>query len=72
MANAPGFERLRRFTFGLFGPSPDRRRLEEEMRFHLESAEHDLIATGLSPQEARREARRRFGDREHYLSLIHI
>jgi predicted permease len=61
-----GFERLRRFTFGLFGPSPDRHRLEEEFRFHLESVERDLVTTGLSPAEARREARRRFGDTEHY------
>jgi len=36
------------------------------MRFHLESAERDLVATGLSPQAARREARRRFGDPQHY------
>jgi predicted permease len=43
-----------------------RRRLESEldaeMRAHLELAERDAIASGLSPEEARRVARRDFGN----------
>jgi predicted permease len=35
--------------------------LEGEILAHLEMAEHDAIAAGLSPEEARREARRGFG-----------
>lgn len=38
--------------------------LEDEMRAHLEMAERDAIAAGLSPEDARREARRRFGSTE--------
>jgi predicted permease len=35
--------------------------LDGEMLAHLELAERDAIASGLTPEEARREARRRFG-----------
>src|SRR6202021_933638 len=35
--------------------------LEAEIHAHLEMAEPDAIAAGLSPEEARREARRSFG-----------
>jgi putative ABC transport system permease protein len=38
--------------------------LEDEVRAHLEMAERDAIASGLSPEEARRAARRRFGSIE--------
>ena len=37
------------------------RELEGEIRAHLEMAEFDALAAGLSPEEARREARRSFG-----------
>jgi predicted permease len=36
--------------------------VDEELRLHLELRERELRARGLSPEEARREARRRFGD----------
>jgi putative ABC transport system permease protein len=36
--------------------------VDEELRFHLESRVADLIADGMSPDAARREARERFGD----------
>jgi predicted permease len=36
--------------------------VDDELRFHLDSAERDLVAQGLAPGEARREAARRFGD----------
>ncbi|MBL0160224.1 MAG: ABC transporter permease [Bryobacterales bacterium] len=37
------------------------RDLEAEVQAHLEMAEHDALAAGLSPEEARRAARRQFG-----------
>ncbi len=38
--------------------------VEQEHRFHLEALTGDLIAEGWDPEEARREALRRFGDLE--------
>ena len=35
--------------------------LDDEVRAHLELAERDQIAAGLSPEDARRAARRSFG-----------
>lgn len=35
--------------------------LEDEILAHLEMAEHDALAAGLAPEEARRAARRNFG-----------
>lgn len=39
--------------------------LDDEFRFHLERRVDDLQAQGYSAEEARREARRRFGNRAH-------
>jgi predicted permease len=36
--------------------------VEEELRFHLQAREEELLRAGWSRQEAAREARRRFGD----------
>lgn len=36
--------------------------VEEEVRFHLDQRARDLVARGMDPDEARAEARRRFGD----------
>src|SRR5262245_30863494 len=36
--------------------------IDEELRFHLDARAEQLVAQGLSPDEAAREARRRFGD----------
>jgi predicted permease len=41
------------------------RELEDEILAHLELAESEAIAAGLSPEEARREARRKFGGIEN-------
>ncbi|HVS13451.1 MAG TPA: ADOP family duplicated permease [Thermoanaerobaculia bacterium] len=38
----------------------------DETGFHLERLAEDLVAGGASPEEARREAERRFGDRAAY------
>jgi hypothetical protein len=37
------------------------RELEDEIRAHLDLAESEAIAAGLSPEEARKQARRSFG-----------
>jgi len=39
--------------------------IDDELAFHLEQRERELVAGGLAPQEARAEALRRFGDVEH-------
>jgi predicted permease len=38
------------------------RKLEDELRFHLEARAEDLIREGINPREAAREAKRRFGN----------
>jgi predicted permease len=45
----------------LFGPD-SRADVQDELQFHLEAKVDDLIAQGLSPDAARREAERRFGN----------
>lgn len=45
------------------------RELEGEIEAHLELAERDALARGLSPEEARREARLRFGGVEQVKEL---
>lgn len=55
---------VRRVVAGLLALTRKRqldRELEQEILAHLELAERDGIARGLSPEEARREARRSFG-----------
>jgi putative ABC transport system permease protein len=55
---------LRRIAAGLFALTRKRRldqELEAEIQAHLEFAERDALARGVSPEEARREARIRFG-----------
>jgi hypothetical protein len=41
------------------------REMEEEMRFHLRMRTRDNLEHGMSPDEAEREARRRFGNVGH-------
>lgn len=51
--------RIRRFRFGA---GSLRRDVDEEFAFHLDMTVRELVASGVSPGEARREAERRFGD----------
>ncbi len=53
-----GMRRYLRF----FGAKPEAD-VEDEISFHLEMRERELIALGMAPEAARDEARRRFGDR---------
>jgi predicted permease len=56
--------RLKRvFHLDRFGKNLERS-LDEEINFHLETRIAQLVADGRSPEEAREEALRRFGDRE--------
>lgn len=45
---------------------PHRRRLDEEMAHHLDELESHLRSQGMTPDEARVEARRRFGDPDQH------
>ena len=38
------------------------RAVDDELRFHLEMTEKELMASGMTPDDAKREAQRRFGD----------
>ncbi len=51
-----------RRTFRLLVPGAYRDEVDEELRFHLERRIDDLVAEGMEPAAARREALRRFGD----------
>lgn len=51
-----------RRTFRLLVPGAYRDEVDEELRFHLERRIDELVAEGMEPAAARREALRRFGD----------
>lgn len=57
MTTTPFWRRYARF----FGPDPAAD-VNEELRFHLESKTEELIRQGWSPDAARKEAERQFGD----------
>ena len=57
---------LRRFfRLSAFRPDPQGD-LEAELSFHLKQTEEEFMAHGLSPTEAKEEARRRFGNLDEY------
>ena len=39
--------------------------IEEELQFHVEARTRDTVAAGMTPDDARRDARRRFGSPLH-------
>jgi len=57
MTTTPFWRRYARF----FGPDPAAD-VKDELAFHLQSKTDDLIRQGLSPDAARKEAERQFGD----------
>jgi predicted permease len=63
------FPRIRSILNSVLHRSRFRRELDEEMAFHLERLTEDLIESGLEPEQARREARLRFGSREGVQSM---
>ena len=52
---------IQRIT-ALFRPNQLSRDLGDELQFHLEARTRDNIALGMSPEEARLDAIRRFGN----------
>ncbi|HVE33697.1 MAG TPA: ABC transporter permease [Gemmatimonadaceae bacterium] len=59
MARIPGLRRLMRVERGSAGIA---RAVDDELRFHFEMTVRELMNSGMNPDEARREAERRFGD----------
>src|SRR4051812_46868191 len=59
MARIPGLRRFMRLDRGTRGVE---RAVDDELHFHFEMTVRELMNDGLSPDEARREAERRFGD----------
>ena len=57
-------ERLRRLVRLPARAKTIRTDVDAEIAYHLETTERELVASGMSPDDARREARRRFGDVE--------
>ena len=55
----------RRLRYLLFR-SDEERELDEEMRIHIDLEARDLIEQGMSPEEARRQARLSFGGVDRY------
>lgn len=56
------FDKLRRLIRLPARDRTIRADVDAEIAFHLEATQRDLIAQGMSPDEARREAHRRFGN----------
>jgi predicted permease len=54
--------RVRKSLATLFRRRSETARLDEEMRFHLEQEEAERVRHGQTPEEARRAARREFGN----------
>jgi predicted permease len=63
MSPLPRFRRF--FRLGAFLPDPDGD-LEAELSFHFRETEEELLSQGFSSEEAREEARRRFGNLHRY------
>lgn len=63
----PGLRRLFRLVGRPPSPAED---VDAELRFHFEAQVEDLVAGGLSPDEAVALAERRFGDRASYRSAL--
>lgn len=67
MDRIPGIRRL-------FRHDPTRERVERDVRdeieFHMDSVVDELVARGMSPDDARREARQRFGDIDRHRAAL--
>ena len=68
MTRLPGVRRLFRLATGRSTGEED---LEEEVRLHLDLLTEELVAEGMEPAAARREAERRFGDRAPIGRSVH-
>ncbi len=68
---APRKEPLWRRYLRFFGPDVGAD-VEEELRFHLEMREQSYLTGGLSPEEARMAARKKFGDFDQHRRALRI
>jgi putative ABC transport system permease protein len=59
MSRVPGLKRILRIERDGAGVE---RAVDDELQFHFEMTMRELMSSGLTPDEARREATRRFGD----------
>jgi predicted permease len=59
MTRVPGLKRILRIERDRAGVE---RAVDDELQFHFEMTMRDLMSSGMTPDEARREATRRFGD----------
>src|SRR6185437_8323168 len=59
MTRFPGLRRLMRLDRG---SASGERAVDDELQFHFEMTMRELMANGMNPDDARREAERRFGD----------
>jgi len=57
MSKIPGLKRVFRLALGRAGVEKD---VDEEIRFHLQAKEEELIREGMSPKEAAAKARAEF------------
>jgi len=53
--------------FRFWGPEPEKE-LGEEFRFHIDTEVEELVARGMSPDDARVQALAQFGDVSHSLA----
>jgi hypothetical protein len=60
------FSRLHSLIRSLLGRASLESEMSEEISFHIQGRTEDLIRTGLSEEEARRQARLEFGGIESY------
>lgn len=49
-----------------------REEMDEELGFHIDKVERDLIDAGMNPDEALRQARLRFGSRDSVQERVHV
>jgi predicted permease len=63
----PGLRRLFRVDRGAVSVDRD---LDAELRFHFDMTVEELVKRGFSPEQARREAARRFGDVERHRETL--
>ena len=61
MTRIPGLRRLLRIERDRAGIV---RAVDDELQFHFDMTMRDLMTSGMTPDDARREAERRFGDRQ--------
>ena len=59
---SPRFPGLRRFLRIDRGVASVERAVDDELRFHFDMTTRELMTNGMTPDEARKEATRRFGD----------